>query len=110
MTNLQAFLKLAGDVSDNEARDLLEFDGIDPNGTWDPTNQTLKCGIYGAALNHLDQDGIGIAQTSEGGYSISYDRANKAKYMERLANDSGCNNLISKYRTKPVITDKSSMW
>lgn len=110
MTNLNAFFQLIGkgaDLSEDEASAILEFNGIDPSSDWDPNN---GCGLYGAALGYLDQDNVGITQISEGGYSISYDRTNKAKYLDRLANDSGCPDLIKKYRSRPVLTSLSGRW
>lgn len=113
MTNLDAFMLLVGKgsgVSEDDAALLLEFNDITPTGTWDPKNQTLRCGVYGAALGFMDQDEVGVTQVSEGGYSVSYDKGNKASYMDRLANESGCKELISKYRTRAVITSIANRW
>jgi hypothetical protein len=113
MTNLEALKFLIGrgvDITDQEASSYLEFNQIDPSGTWSDSDQSLKCGVYGAALSILDSDNSGITQESEGGYSITYDKVSKAKYLERLANDSGCSKLISKYNTRPKVVDRSNYW
>lgn len=105
MTNLQAFLlKVGKDITNEDAEALLEFNGIDPNGVWNANDKSVKCPFYGAVLGYLDQSGVGITQVSEGGYSITYDRDAKAKYIERLANESGCPDLIKKYRTGASVT------
>jgi hypothetical protein len=111
MTILEAYkFKVGNDVSDADAIAALQFVGLDPDATWDANDNSTKCTFYGAVLNALSANNMGIKQESEGGYSITYDSAMKGKYLENLANESGCQELMDKYSTVPVIKNKSYLW
>jgi len=111
MTNLEAFKFKAGNgVSDEDATAALNFAEVDSAGTWNPNDGAAKCAFYGALLAYLDKDNVGIRQETEGGYSKSYDTVAKGAYMSKLADESGCANLIDKYGTQPKVRNKSYVW
>lgn len=111
MTLLEAFIfKSGGVVSSADATNHLAFAGLDPSAQYDPNNQEQKCLFYGALLGYMAQDNVGVKSISEGGYSISYDKDQKAKYLSDLADESGCSSLIDKYNSKVVVKDMSHLW
>jgi|GEM_PF-6578540 len=111
MTLSQAFIfKQGGSISATDANTVLEFAGLTPTDTYNPNDQLLKCKFYDALLGYLSQDNVGIKSISEGGYTIVYDMDQKAKHLERLAKESGCDDLVEAYTTQPVIQNKSYMW
>lgn len=109
MTLTEAFVFKAGNgVSNTDAAAALQFAGLSPNETWNPSG--ANCSFYKALLGYLERDGVGIRSESEGGYSKTYDTADKADYLSGLADESGCTDLIDKYSQQPKIRNKSYMW
>lgn len=111
MTLSEAFIFKAGDNMDLlEASSILEFANLDPIDTWDPEDKDQRCKFYESLLNHLNGNDVGIKSESEGGYSKTYDKEGKGKYLAFLADESGCEKLIEIYNPEPKVRDKSNYW
>ncbi len=87
----------------------LEFAGLDPSASWDACDQSMKCKFYKAMLLYMAKDNEGVKQVSEGGYSITYDKDDKARLLQGIAEESGCSELIEKF-TVGVVKNKSNLW
>lgn len=111
MTLKEAFVfKSGSSVSETDAATVLEFAGLNPDAEWNPNDAAAKCKFYDALLGYLAQDNVGVSSVSEGGYSISYDKESKGKHLYRLAQESGCQSLIDKYDSQPIVQNKSFLW
>lgn len=111
MTLSEAFVFKAGNgISSTDANTVLEFNGLTPGDTWDASNTDQKCKFYGALLSHLDADNAGVKSVTEGGYSKTFDHAEKSDLLFRLAKESGCQSLIDMYDPTPVVTNASNKW
>ena len=111
MTLSEAFMFKAGNgISQTDANANLTFIGLEPTDLWNPDDAEQKCAFYGALLDYLSKDNVGVKSESEGGYSKTYDTENKGSYLMLLANESGCQRLIDKYNSQPKIVNKSYIW
>ena len=114
MTILEAFqLKSGGVLTDQQASAVLQFEGLDPNATWDPDDMDVRCPFYKAVLDTLvstDQS-KGVKRISEaGGVTIEWDKAEISQGFYDLALESGCSSLIEKYNVDPIVQNKSYLW
>lgn len=111
MTLAEAFVfKAKNGITSTDAGTVLEFAGLTPASEWDVSNTEQKCEFYKALLGYLDQDKAGIKSESEGGYSITYESADRSTYLYNLALESGCKSLISQYNNQPKVENKSNLW
>lgn len=99
--------KAGNGIPETDAVASLRIEGLDPNDTYVEED---KCKFYKALLSALSRDNVGIKNITEGGYSISYDTENKAKYLYNLALESECSGLINLYSPQPKVTNKSNLW
>lgn len=111
MTNLEAykalFSKYSNSISDGNAITDLELSGIDPNDVYDVNN---NCALYASLLSRMSGNSNDISSESEGGYSVTYDKGDKMRYLYSIAQDSKCSDLMKRYNPAPKITDKSYLW
>lgn len=107
MTNVEAISAIIGnrvEIDYISLRSVLSLNGFDPDGEYQVSD---KCAIYGLALPIIAGDAsAGITSISEGGYSVTYDKAGKSTILYQLALQSGCNDLIGKYNPNPTVTGK----
>jgi len=109
MTNLEAVRAIISDTSVNDASITanLELHGISPTAPWDASmSNPDRCKIYDIAIKlGLQSRGVGgIRSISEGGYSITYDDADKTvkNWALSKAKESGCSSLISEYTPNKI--------
>lgn len=111
MTLLEAFkFKSGNKIPNSEATLSLQFVGLNPSDAFDQSNKVQMCKFYEAICGEIEKDYAGVQSITEGGFSMTFDKAQKSKYLESLAKESGCKNLIDKYSTSIKIKNKSSLW
>ena len=92
-------------VADN----MITLAGMNPLDEYDPSDTVQRCAIYGVMLVHLDNKDAGVNSISEGGYSVSFNSEDKRRFMNRLAIESGCSNLVDAYGFG-WVENKSNLW
>lgn len=110
MTVLEAYkFKVGNGISDSAAAAALSFAGVNPDDTWSP-DYVGKCAFYAAVIGALSAEGMGVSSITEGGYSITYNKDEKNKHLQFLAEESGCKELIAKYTTGLKVQNISNRW
>lgn len=113
MTIFEAFkIKSGGILSDEDTTALMSFYGLNHSDEWNVNNTDMKCAFYRFLITQIDtnSNNSGVSSISEGGYSISFDKDEKAKKLYNLALESGCSSLIKEYSVLPIIENKSNIW